>query len=369
VRYHVVLSAPIDLEGIAREAQAGQRPHHVIWSLSQKLGAQIHQPGADPINALDRMRSKISSQPAQWALARSLAAQLTCEDVVFCMNEDVGIPLAALCAFKPDRPKVAMYVTNLDRPRGRLALKLFHIAHRDNLLLTPIRTQYEFLQQYLGLSDSLLHLVRDQTDTNFFKPGVDRGRKARPLIVSGGMEKRDYRTLAEATQNMDVDVKVCAFSNNAAATARTFPPVMPKNMYCGFFDWVDLLQLYQDSDVVAISLFENRYSAGTTTLLEAMACCKPVVITYSEGLIADLVEAGCVTGVRAGDPEDLRRAIVRLLSDPAAAQAQAERGYRMALKHYSSAQHIKELAEKLTALRSPSAAHSSPSSPSLSHLL
>ena len=348
--YHVVLSAPIDLAGLSREAEAGKRPRHVMGRLSQQLDATVHQPGTYAVSALDRVRAKISSQPAQWAMARSLSAQLTHQDVVFCMNEDVGVPLAAMCEDKVDRPKIAIYVTNLDRPRGRLALKLFHVAHPDNLLLTPIRTQYEFLQRYLNLPNSALHLVRDQTDTGFFKPGGAIGARVRPLIVSGGMEKRDYRTLAEAIQNLDVDVKVCAFSNNAAPTARTFPAEMPKNMYCGFFDWSDLLQLYQDADVVAISLFENKYSAGTTTLLEAMACRKPVVITHAKGLIADLVKAGCVTGVKPEDPDGLRQAIVWLLDHPAEAAAQAQRGYEMVLKHHSAAQHVDELATKLRAL-------------------
>ena len=348
--YHVVLSAPIDLAGLSRQAEASQRPRHAMWELSQRLGAKVHQPGAHPVSPLDRVRAKITSQPAQWALARSLAAELTHQDVIFCMNEDVGIPLMALCGTKCDRPKVATYVTNLDRPRGRLALKLFHIVDRGDLLLTPIRTQYEFLQRYLNPPASSLHLVRDQTDIRFFKPGQEQKAKARPLIVSGGMEKRDYSTLAAATQTLDVDVKVCAFSHNAAATARTFPAELPKNMYCGFFDWPDLLQLYRDADIVALPLFENKYSAGTTTLLEAMACRKPVVVTHSEGLIADLVQAGCVTGVSPGDSEGLQKAIIHLLTHPAEAAAQAQRGYEMVLKHFSADQHIDELVDRLRRL-------------------
>jgi hypothetical protein len=348
--YHVVLSAPIDLADLSRQAAAGQRPRHAMAELSQRLGAQVHQPGTHPVSARDRVRAKITSQPAQWALARFLGATLTSKDVVFCMNEDVGIPLMCVCGSQPDQPKIATYITNLDRPRGRLALKLFRIADRGRLLLTPIQAQYEFLQRYLDLPDSSLHLVRDQTDVRFFQPGPERGAKTRPLVVSGGMEKRDYSTLAVATQDLDVDVKVCAFSHNATATARTFPPELPKNMYCGFFDWPDLLQLYQDADVVAIPLFENKYSAGTTTLLEAMACRKPVVITHSPGLIADLVTAGCVTGVAPGDSDGLQRAIEYLLTHPAAAAAQAQRGYDRVLQCHSAAQHVDELVRQLQAL-------------------
>jgi len=164
------------------------------------------------------------------------------------------------------------------------------------------------------------------------------------------MEKRDYRTLAAATQDLAVDVKICAFSRNSKATQRTFPKVIPHNLAYRFYDWLDLVQLYRDADVVAITLFENNYSAGFTTLLESLACRKPVIITKSEGPIADLVRAGCVVGVKQGDPDDLRQAIVRLLNHPQEAEAIAQRGYEFVLKHCTLEHYVETLATQLMAL-------------------
>jgi hypothetical protein len=57
--YHILLSRDFDLEGIEREAQAGNRPRHVIWNLSQTLGATVHVPSNDPITLFDSLCSKL----------------------------------------------------------------------------------------------------------------------------------------------------------------------------------------------------------------------------------------------------------------------------------------------------------------------
>ena len=50
------------------------------------------------------------------------------------------------------------------------------------------------------------------------------------MIVSVGLEQRDYRTLAAATADMDVDVKISGFSEDAEVLQRSFPDVLPANM-------------------------------------------------------------------------------------------------------------------------------------------
>jgi len=348
--YHLILSLPLDLEGIAHDAKTGKRPRHAMLELSQRLGATIHQPGQHQISSADRVLAQITSRPEHWALARNLSKQLTQDDVIFCVGEDIGLPTAVLCSIRPDHPAIAVFVLNLNRPRGKLALKLFDLGSRTNLLLTFTRTQRDFLQNHLNLPDSQLRLIHDQTDTTFFTPLPIAPSKLRPIIASGGMEKRDYRTLAEATQNLAVDVKICAFSRNSKAMERTFPKVIPHNLAYRFYDWLELAQLYRDADIVVISLFENNYSAGFTTLLESLACRKPVIITKSEGPIADLVHSGCVVGVNPGDPDDLRQAIIKLLNHPQEAEAIAQRGYEFVLRYCTIEHYVENLATQLMTL-------------------
>lgn len=347
MQYHLALGRPIDLEGIARNAQAHKCPQHLMWGLRQRLGAVIHQPGADPVLPLDKMRAKIAGQPEHWALARALSAQLESDDLIFCTGEDVGIPVATLCGAKRERPKIVVFVHNINRTRGRLALKLFRLADRIDLFIACARPQVDFLRRYLRLPEARICMLPDQTDTTFFMPGSTSLDKPRPIIASVGLEKRDYRILADATLDLDVDVKISGFSRDASALAQAFPKTLPDNMSRRFYEWPDLLQLYRDADIVVVSLVENNYAAGIQALLEAMACRRPVVVTRTQGLSEYLAPPGIATVVNPGDSAGLRQAIVRLLNNPQEAEAQAQRGYELVVEKHNSEQYIEVISTRL----------------------
>ncbi|MBD2020712.1 glycosyltransferase, partial [Leptolyngbya sp. FACHB-36] len=287
--YHLALSHTIELDHIQAQAAAGKRPRHVMWGLSQRLNATIHTPGTEPILRIDRLRSKLMGQPQNWALARRLAAELTSDDVIYCTDEDVGIPIATLCGMQPSPPKVAVFIHTGHRPRSRVALKLFRSAERVSLFVSNCRPQIEFLHDYLKLPDEQVFSLLEQTDTQFFTPGSALSYKPRPVIASVGLEKRDYRSLAAATADLDVDVKISGFSADVRPLARSFPKTLPDNMSRRFYEWTELVQLYRDADLVVVSLFPSQDTAGVTTLLEAMACHRPVIVTQTEGL-ADYLE-------------------------------------------------------------------------------
>lgn len=350
MKYHLALGRPIDFESIAKDAEVGSCPRHVMWGLSQQLGATIHQPEGYSPSVLDQMRSKVSSRPEHWALARKLSEQLDSNDTILCTGEDVGIPIATLCGAKRNRPKIAVFFHNIDRPRGHLALKMFGLANRIDLFIACASPQADFLGSYLDLPESRCWVLLDQTDTRFFTPGPPRPDKGRATIASVGLEKRDYRLLAEATSDLDVDVKISGFSKDAIALKQAFPETMPENMSRKFYSWPELIQLYRDADVVAVTLTENKYAAGIQVFLEAMATRRPVVVTRTQGLADYLAPPGIATVVNLGDAGGLRDAIANLLNNPQAAEAQAKCGYELVLKQHSSEQYIETLAARLASL-------------------
>lgn len=347
LKYHIGLCPSSDLEAIARNAQAGKNPRHAICDLTQLLGATIHQPAGERVLPIDILRAKIIGRPEHWALARKLSLELQEDDVIYCTGEHIGFPIAALCSGKQKRPKIIVLVNNINRPRGYLALKLFGLANRVDLFVTTTPSQAEFLRQSLHLSKNQVYLLPSlPIDTSFFTPGPTSPNKSRPMISSGGLEKRDYRTLANATQDLDVDVKICAFSRNITARKRTFPKVTPSNMSFRFYEWPELLQLYRDSDIVVLSLFENNYQAGLTTLFEAMACRRPVIVTRSAGIINDLIDSGIVIGVNPCDPIGLKQAIQDLLNDSQKAGILAHRGYELMHNQHNHEKYVQILQTK-----------------------
>jgi glycosyltransferase involved in cell wall biosynthesis len=230
-----------------------------------------------------------------------------------------------------------------------MGLRLLKLQNKIDLFMSATLSQVEFLQKYLNLQQECICLFIEQpTDISFFTPGPPSQNKLRPVIGSGGLEKRDYRTLANATRNLNVDVKICAFSPNASLLRETFPENIPSNMSYGFYDWRELLQLYRDSDLVVITLFANNYQAGLSTLFEAMACRRPIIITRLPGIISDFIDLGIVTGVAPGDSVGLKVAIEMLLNNPNQAEAQAQKGYELVLKQYNHDMYVKSLVTKLT---------------------
>lgn len=349
MRCHIALNRPIDLERIAQEALTYQCPRFATGMLGQRLGATIHKPELYSVSPLDKIYSKIAGQPQQWALGRVLADQLDRNDLIFCPGEDIGIAVATVCGAK-HRPKVAVFFHNIDRPRGRVALKLFRLAERIDLFIVCAHPQADFLRRYLNLPEHRVLFVWDQTDLKFFTPGAQSPNKTRPLVVSVGLEKRDYRLLAEATKDLEIDVKISGFSQDASVIARTFPQPMPANMSRQFYKWPDLVQLYRDADVVVVSLVENSYAAGVQALMEAMACRRPVIVTRTKGLAEYISDSNAITSVEPGNALELQQAITHLLNHPQEAEAKAQRGYQLALERHNSEKYVEVIAQRLQSL-------------------
>lgn len=349
--YHLAISSFVNLEDIKLEAQIGKRPAHVIFDIRQQLNAKIHQ--SNEIFSLPTysIYENIIGRRQDWLLARNLSSILTNKDIVFCADEYVGLPVAALCGGREKGPKIAVFIHNLNRLRERLVLKLFQIRERVDLLMSANPQQVDFLRDYLNLPEHRVCLFPYQpTDTSFFTPKLALSKKSRPLIVSGGLEQRDYRTLARATESLNVDVKICTASPVKTVNSRTFPKVIPANISHRYYDWNSLVQLYCDADIVAIALYENNFQAGLSTLFEALACRKPVVITRSPGIIQELIDAKAVLGVNPGDSEGLRQAIVSLLENSKQREDLAEKGYLLVHSRYNHHVYVKALVEQLTSI-------------------
>ncbi|MEM9217506.1 MAG: glycosyltransferase family 4 protein [Cyanobacteria bacterium P01_F01_bin.150] len=345
--YHIILSIPFDLEGIHQQAETGQRPRHAMWDLGQKLGATIHKPDPNAVTLQDKALAMMCSHPAQWALARKLVKQLTADDTVFCVGEDVGLPFALLCNDRLNHPKLVVKVMAPERLRVRTLLSAFNLGQSIDLFLTNTQIKAKTIQKITKVGRDRIYVLPEQTDARFFTPDVPQP-KTRSLIASAGREQRDYKTLAIATQDLEVDIEVCALSPNASKGTRVaFPEPIPSNMSFHPYDWLDFRQMYRNADLVVVSLLDNHYSAGLTVLMEAMACRRPVLITRTPGLSEILIDKGIVAGVDPGDTEGMRQVITHYLDHPDEAEALAEKGYQYFQAEHTSELFISRLVEKM----------------------
>jgi glycosyltransferase involved in cell wall biosynthesis len=349
--FHIAMTWAKDYDEIDRLAALGQGPRHAVPALVHRLGAILHQANRDAqaVSRSDRLRSRLIGTPNCWAFARDVAPRLGSGAMVYCLDAEVGVPLAAALRRRSSRPKLAVFLHNLDRPRGRLASRLLRVADTVDLFISCCSSQLEFVRDWLKVSEDRTFLLLEHLDNRFFTPGPPDPGKTRPVIAAVGLERRDYRTLAAATRDLNADVRVAGWSAYARKLAKTLPPEVPANMALRSYKPTELVQLYRDADVVVVSMFPNKY-AGITALIEGLACGRPVVATRTRGLVDYLAQPDGISVVEPGDPAAMREAIVRLLEHPDEARAQAHRGYESAGRRYDFDRYIETVARRLEAL-------------------
>lgn len=323
------------------EVSADQRPCPEYLRLEQ-----THKVELLDWSRLSRQGTHRSTRLSLNHVARAIPL-LGDHDVVFSDGEHLGIPLAlAMRALGVVRPHLVLghhLTTRLKRPFFR-----FLRAHEAiDRILVHSNEQLEEAQR-CGIPPSKLALVPYYADTAFWHP---LPVEEEPLVVSAGREHRDYETLAAACGDMHVQVFIAAASIHSPSARWTVPQRWPSNFTCHAADFVSLREWYARASVVVVPLMPTNFQAGVTTLLEAMAMGKAVVVSANR-THRELVEHG-VTAVLVppGDPAALRAAVRRLLDDAGerrklglAARAAVESRYDLNAYCDRLAGHIKEIA-------------------------
>ena len=101
--------------------------------------------------------------------------------------------------------------------------------------------------------------------------------------------------------------------------------------------------------VVALPVRENTYSGATTTLLQAMACGKPVVVTRTAAIARGyhLEDGANCRLVAPGDLAALEQAVTGVLDDPALAAGLGLQGRETVERHLTWARYANEMRELL----------------------
>jgi glycosyltransferase involved in cell wall biosynthesis len=235
-------------------------------------------------------------------------------DVVFSDGEHVGIPLAlALRTLRITTPHLVIG-HHLTTP-GKAQLMRNLRAHQGmTRILVHSSFQQELAHRKLGIPSTKLDYVPYYADTEFWSP---TGLEEEPLVVAAGREHRDYATLAEACRDLRARVFVAAGSIHSPAATSLSPVEWPSNFGHGFADYRTLRDLYSRASVVVVPLVQTDFQAGVTTVLEAMAMGKAVVVTATRG--QSVVVRDGLTGISVppGNAAELMDAIRYLLESPA----------------------------------------------------
>ncbi|HEY7066114.1 MAG TPA: glycosyltransferase family 4 protein [Chloroflexota bacterium] len=313
-------------------------------------------------------------------------------DVVFTDGEGIGLPLALLLKLVRARCPHVTIGHRLSTPKKRLFFRwLGAQSHISRIALHSVR-QREIALRELGIAPHRLALVPYQVDSAFW---CSQPIPEERLVCSAGLEHRDYSTLFRAVQGLDVQAVIGAASywSHQRNTAADVEP--PANVEVGAFDYVALRNLYARAAIVVVPLADVDFQAGVTTILEAMAMGKAVIVTHTQGQTDVVEDRRSVTRgteprprpvsllqmlagergvaleptgfyVPPDDPGALRRAIVYLLDHPEERARLGAAGRRtveqlLTLDHFVD--HLSRLLHEVCAERPTAMARSAAAAP------
>ncbi|MGH2347585.1 MAG: glycosyltransferase family 4 protein [Chloroflexota bacterium] len=352
MRALLVINATLD-PAMESAGERGERPRKDYLELQRALGAAVIDLAILRRYLWTRVLARLAGTgPAQAALAWWWSGKF---DAVFVDRETTGSIVGALNRLRRKRPRLVMIGHLLTPWKKRVLLRALGIRHTADSLIVHSTAQQRAALTDLGLRAEQVTLLPYQTDTRFWAP---RAQVVNCRICSAGLEYRDYATLIEATRDLSVDVTIGAASYWSKHETGIERERLPHNVHVVSLDYAALREAYADSLFVVVPLHDADNQAGITTILEAMAMGKAVVVSHTRGqtdvvrdrrhlsrsnpqrttqpewahlLGASDLTANAHTGiyVRPNDPGELRRAIIFLLRHPDQAAAMGANGRRL----------------------------------------
>jgi glycosyltransferase involved in cell wall biosynthesis len=263
-------------------------------------------------------------------------------DVILTDGEHIGIPLALLLKLTRSRTVHVTIGHRLSAAKKRPFFLKLHVQSHMHAVVLHSRYQYELALNELEFSPDQLALLPYQVDPEFWRPIPATEER---LVASAGLEFRDYPTLFEAVDGLDVRLVVGAASHWSKRRNTALDTPRPANVEVNSYNYEQLRNLFARAAVVAVPVDDVDFQAGITTILEAMAMGKPVIATHTYGQTDVIEDRRSVTRgaqerarpisllrnvadeedvpiepngfyVPPKDPEALQRAIVFLLDHP-----------------------------------------------------
>jgi glycosyltransferase involved in cell wall biosynthesis len=256
------------------EIAAGRQPRRDYLTLRDVLGAELLTPST-------------TTAPGGKAAALAWAAfqRRNDNDTIFTDNEGVGLPLALLLRSAPPGKPRHVCLSHYLSTMSKRSLFRLGAGQRIDTLITHSTSQSRVAIETLGMPASKVALLPYFADERFWDPTLAKPDTSAscPMICSAGLEFRDYTTLIAAARNLDVDVRIGAASHWAKHNAFGASADLPANVTVSAYNYQQLRDLYASARFVVVPLRDVDNQAGITTILEAMAMGKAVVVTRTRG--------------------------------------------------------------------------------------
>jgi glycosyltransferase involved in cell wall biosynthesis len=307
---------------LAAEAAAGTAPDTALLGQNHLRGHGIEAFVHDP-RLMRRKRGGLADRLA-WHLRELVVPwELTATDAIF-------TPLANLLPLTASARRIGVVVVNYgfnliaarsSRARRRALARSLRTARRVFCLGESQRAELLELTQ---LPPEHVETALFGVDARFFR---EQPPPRDGVVLSVGRDlARDYETLAAAVAGLDARVVVVTLPRNVERTR------LPSNVEVRVgLTHAELRELYAAAACVVLPIRADGYpygseASGLTALLEALASGRAVVASERAILRDYVVPDETALLVPPAEPEALREALGRALSDPALAASLGRAG-------------------------------------------
>lgn len=216
---------------------------------------------------------------------------------------------------------------------------------RSDAIMVLGSNQVDYIRRTWDVKGQVM-TIGHHLDVEFFRPAkIEQGSY---VLTVGEDVGRDFGTLIAATRPLERELVI---------KARRHPPdVAPheKNIRVikERISFPELRQLYADSSVVVVPTYATLNACGVSTILEASAMAKPLVISDNPGVRDFFVPDETCLMVPREDPVAMQEAIQRLLDDPALGERLGKNARLFVERNCSDAVHAKRVAQAIKSVLS-----------------
>jgi glycosyltransferase involved in cell wall biosynthesis len=288
--------------GLVDEIASDRIPRADFFELSRRLNARIVS--FEEIDTATGFLVKLVKRAAGRSVALALEGFWRRKDfdLVLTTSEAVGMPLALLLKLSSTNRKHLMIGHRLSPPKKALLWNLFGLHTHISTVFVYSTSQKKAVVNELHTPPEKVVQIPHCADQRFFRPMPDILEKHQVCAV--GLEWRDYPTFIEAVKSLQCEVKIAAGSLSSKFKNEFEASELPPNVTVRKYKFPDLRRLYAESKIVVIPLYQTDFQAGITSILEAMAMGRPVIVTKTVGQTDTVVDGETGLYVSPGDADD-----------------------------------------------------------------
>jgi glycosyltransferase involved in cell wall biosynthesis len=334
---------------LAEQIRAGQHQRIDYLELSKRFDAPYIDYNTVPENRLIRRFEEKLRLDIRQALQVAKAVRKGRYDVVFSMSERVGIPLGLLLG------RQVRHVVQLAHPLSPQKLSMIKklgIYRRWAVMIAPTEAEARGLRQTLKVGDTCARVLHYPVDVDFYRPmNIPLAEDEPEHFESLGSSYRDYPTVLRAMRNLPyVIAYIRAGSSWVHVAAGYERETIPNNIRPKpFVQPMALRECYARSRFIVVPIRRTtQWSAGCTTISQALAMGRAVIATRNPGLGDYLLDGEAGRLVELGNVDAMAAAISDLWDHPEQTEAMGRRGREWVAQNFALDPWLDQISALLT---------------------